>query len=62
MERLRISEMDLDLLEAELESVELLMLSVPLTTDQRARHRCLWSRERGLLAHRTRNSFGVDGQ
>jgi hypothetical protein len=54
--------MDLDLLEAELESVELLMLSVPLTTDQRARHRCLWSRERGLLAHRTRNSFGVDGQ
>jgi hypothetical protein len=54
--------MDLDLLEAELESVELLMLGFPLTTDQRARYRCLWARERELLAPRTRNSFGVDGQ
>jgi hypothetical protein len=31
MERRGISEMDLDLLQAELESVEFLMLSVPLT-------------------------------
>jgi hypothetical protein len=54
--------MNLDLLRAELEPVELLMLSVPLTTDQRARHRCLRVRERELLAHRTRNYVGVDGQ
>jgi len=54
--------MDLDLLRAELESVELLMLNVPLTTDQRARYRCLWARERELLSHRSRSHVGIDVQ
>jgi hypothetical protein len=54
--------MDLELLQAELESMEFLMLSVPLTTDQRARYRCLCVRERELLAHRNHNNVGVDMQ
>ncbi len=53
--------MDLDLLQVELESVEFLMLSVPLTTDHRARYRCLWAHERELLAHHTRNCVGLTG-
>jgi len=54
--------MDLDILRAELESVEFLMLSVPLTTDQRARYRYLCTCERELLAHRASNCVGVDGR
>jgi len=54
--------MDVDLLWAELESVEFPMLSVPIPTDQRARYRRLWARERELLAHRSRNYVGADTQ
>jgi hypothetical protein len=54
--------MDLHLLRTELESMEFLMLSLPLTTDQRATYRSLCARERELLAHRTRNHVGVDRQ
>jgi hypothetical protein len=49
-------------LRTELEPVELRMLSVRLTTDQRAWHRRLRARERELLAHGTRNYVGVDGR
>jgi hypothetical protein len=51
--------MDLDLLQAELESLEFLMLSGQLTTDRHATYRCLWARERELL---TRNYVEVDRQ
>jgi hypothetical protein len=51
--------MDLHLLRTELESMEFLMLSLPLTTDQHARYRCLCARERELLP---RNYVGVDRQ
>ena len=49
--------MDLHLLRTELESMEFLMLSLPLTTDQHARYRFLCARVRELL---TRNYVGVD--
>jgi len=51
--------MDLHLLRTELESMEFLMLSLPLTTDQRATYRSLCARERELLP---RNYVGVDRQ
>jgi hypothetical protein len=51
--------MDLDLLRTELDSMEVLMLSGPLTTDQHARYRRLRSRERELLP---RNYVRVDRQ
>jgi hypothetical protein len=54
--------MDLDLLRTELESMEFLMLSGPLSTDQHARYHYLCARERALLANRTRSYVGVDGQ
>jgi hypothetical protein len=38
------------------------MLSVPLTSDQRASYRCLLAREKELLALRTRNYVGADAQ
>jgi hypothetical protein len=51
--------MDLDLRRTGLKSMEFFTLSGPLTTDQHARYRCLWARERELL---TRNHVGVDRQ
>jgi hypothetical protein len=54
--------MDLDLLRAELESVEFLMLSAPLTIDEHARYCCLCAREEELRALRTGNCVGVDAK
>jgi hypothetical protein len=54
--------MELDLLRAELESVEFLMLSAPLTIDEHARYCCLCACEAELRAQRGGNCVGVDAK
>jgi hypothetical protein len=54
--------MDLDLLQAELESTEFLMLSGALTIDERARYCCLCVGEGELRALRGGHCVGVDAK